>query len=81
MSPTVLRTEGDLQVDHLYLSMFLTTLLLVDTTDKTYSLDDLVRQEMMATKRCIGLTGAAGFSLVDLVRNEMMYWSDRCKQG
>ena len=42
LSPTVLRTEGDLQVDHLYVCMyvcmFLTTLLLVDTTDTGFSL-------------------------------------------
>ena len=38
LSPTVLRTEGDLQVDHLYLCIFLTTLLLGDTTDTGFSL-------------------------------------------
>ena len=41
LSPTVLRTEGDLQVDHLYVCVwFLTTLLLVDTTDTGFSLVD-----------------------------------------
>ena len=40
LSPTVLRTEGDLQVDHLCVCMFLTTLLLVNTTDTGFSLVD-----------------------------------------
>ena len=40
LSPTVLRTEGDLQVDHLCVCMFLTTLLLVDITDTGFSLVD-----------------------------------------